>query len=76
MAGLSSRLVMWRAFSQTVILLYLFEEKASMLIIVPSAISSIIEVISINFYKMLFIYLKKGIYILVFLQSGCQKGII
>lgn len=45
MAGLSSRLVLWRAFSQSVILLYLFEEKASMLIIIPSAISSVIEVI-------------------------------
>ncbi|XP_015365512.1 PREDICTED: cleft lip and palate transmembrane protein 1-like protein isoform X2 [Diuraphis noxia] len=44
MAGLSSRLVVWRAFSQTVVLLYLFEEKASMLIIVPSAISSVIEI--------------------------------
>jgi len=44
MVGLSSRLVIWRAFSQTVILLYLFEEKASMLIIVPSSISSIIEI--------------------------------
>ncbi|XP_025413937.1 cleft lip and palate transmembrane protein 1-like protein [Sipha flava] len=44
MAGLSSRLVIWRAFSQSVILLYLFEEKASMLIIVPSVISSIIEI--------------------------------
>jgi len=44
MVGLSSRLVIWRAFSQTVILLYLFEEKASMLIIVPSSISSVIEV--------------------------------
>lgn len=44
MAGLSSRFVLWRAFSQTVVLLYLFEEKASMLIIVPSVISSVIEV--------------------------------
>jgi len=51
MAGLSSRLVLWRAFSQTVVLLYLIEEKASMLIIIPSVISSIIEVtpLSINF---------------------------
>lgn len=47
MAGLSSRLVLWRAFSQTVVLLYLFEENASMLIIVPSVISSVIEVIMI-----------------------------
>lgn len=44
MAGLSSRLVIWRAFSQTIVLLYLFEEKASLLIIVPSAIGTIIEV--------------------------------
>ncbi|XP_050430955.1 lipid scramblase CLPTM1L-like [Adelges cooleyi] len=44
MAGLSSRLVLWRAFSQTIVLLYLIEEKASMLIIGPTVISSVIEI--------------------------------
>lgn len=62
MAGLSSRLVIWRAFSQSVVLLYLFEEKASMLIIVPSIISSIIEVI-IN-YNTFYLY---TIYLNIFL---------
>lgn len=53
MAGLSARLVIWRAFSQTIVLLYLFEEKASLLIIVPSVISTIIEVsIYFFFYKL------------------------
>ncbi|XP_050540536.1 lipid scramblase CLPTM1L [Daktulosphaira vitifoliae] len=44
MAGLSSRLVLWRAFSQAIVLLYLIEEKASLLIIIPSTISSVIEI--------------------------------
>lgn len=56
MAGLSSRLVIWRAFSQSVVLLYLFEEKASMLIIVPSVISSVIEV-TINYNYKLIVFL-------------------
>ncbi|XP_077299967.1 lipid scramblase CLPTM1L [Arctopsyche grandis] len=43
MAGLSVRTVLWRAFSQTVVTLYLFDENTSMLVLVPSGIAAIIE---------------------------------
>lgn len=45
MAGLSVRTVLWRAFSQTVVTLYLFDENTSMLVLVPSGIAAIIEVL-------------------------------
>lgn len=45
MEGLSYRTVLWRAFSQIVVLLYLFDEKASLIVLGPSVIGTIIEVI-------------------------------
>ncbi|KYQ50676.1 Cleft lip and palate transmembrane protein 1-like protein [Trachymyrmex zeteki] len=41
--GLSKWTVIWRAFSQTVIFLYLCEEASSLLVLIPTGISTIIE---------------------------------
>lgn len=43
LAGLSHRTVAWRAFSQTVVFLYLVDEQTSMLVLVPSAAGTLIE---------------------------------
>lgn len=43
LVGLSVRTVVWRAFSQTVIFLYLLDKKAMRIVLIPAGIAAIVE---------------------------------
>lgn len=60
MVGMSSKAVLWRCFSTIVVFLYLFDEQASVLVVLPIGISSVIEVWKV----------KKAFKILVFWKGG------
>ncbi|KAI6228637.1 hypothetical protein M3Y99_01204300 [Aphelenchoides fujianensis] len=43
MVGISTRTLIWRCFSETVVFFYLLDEKSSYLILVPSGIGAVVE---------------------------------
>ncbi|KAK0395196.1 hypothetical protein QR680_001168 [Steinernema hermaphroditum] len=61
MVGLSTRAVLWRCFSQLIIVVYLFDQKTSLLVLIPSGVGVIVEAWKVTKALRMTITFKSGI---------------
>jgi len=64
MEGLSRKTILWRAFSQSVIFLYLMDEETSLLVLIPAGVGALIEIWKVT----------KALHIKVSLRGGITYG--
>lgn len=61
MEGLSRKTILWRAFSQSVIFLYLMDEETSLLVLIPAGVGALIEMWKVTKALHIKFSLKEGI---------------
>jgi len=64
MEGLSRKTIVWRAFSQSVIFLYLMDEETSLLVLIPAGVGALIEIWKVT----------KALHVSFSLSSGVTLG--